>query len=201
MLLLLKGLILGFCIAAPIGPVGLLCIRRTLQSGFFAGVSSGMGAAFADAFYASVAAFGLTMISDSLAEFRIQIRILGGLLLLLMALKMLLSKPITGNRKVTHRGLFGNLLTSFLITMTNPATIISFIAIFAGIGLITSDRYEAAMLVSGVLLGSSSWWVLLSSFIANVRTAPLAKNIKMINTISSVMLGIFGICAIISAFR
>src|SRR3990172_8990998 len=132
----LKGLLLGFSIAAPVGPIGVLCIRRTLAEGRTAGFASGLGAATADALYGSIAGFGLTIVSSFLIDQSHWLQLAGGIFLLYLGIKTFLAKSKetieTGSPLEKSRGIIGNYASTFLLTLTNPLTILSFIAIFAG---------------------------------------------------------------------
>jgi threonine/homoserine/homoserine lactone efflux protein len=167
----LRGLLIGFSIAAPVGPIGILCIRRTLAEGRLAGFLSGMGAASADMFYGALAAFGLTAIQDVLLGQSDWLRLVGGIFLLYLGLKTFLAKPAEQAAKSSRNGLFGAYLTTFFLTITNPITILSFIAIFAGLRLVeTGGNYVAAStMVLGVFLGSAIWWFTLSSVVGLLR--------------------------------
>jgi len=167
----LRGLLIGFSIAAPVGPIGVLCIRRTLSEGRLAGFLSGMGAASADMFYGAVAAFGLTAIQDLLLSQSDWLRIVGGIFLLYLGGKTFFSKPAEQAAKSSRGGLFGAYLTTFFLTITNPITILSFIAIFAGLRLgETGGNYiSAAFMVLGVFLGSAIWWFTLSFLVGLLR--------------------------------
>ena len=160
----LKGLILGFSIAAPVGPIGVLCIRKTLQFGRFSGFVSGLGAALADAIYAIIAAFGLTFIADFLLAGQFWFRLLGGGFLLYLGWKTFVAKPNAELKNVSHTTLFNDFASTFFLTLTNPMTILSFLAVFAGLGLssIKGDYVQASVLVLGVFLGSAIWWLTLS---------------------------------------
>ena len=130
-----KGLILGFAIAAPVGPIGILCIRRTLQFGRFSGLFSGLGAAAADMVYAIIAAFGLTFISNVLIAGRFWMQLIGGLFLLYLGWKTYFSPVCDKTGTVSHTSLWNDFVSTFFLTITNPMTILSFLAIFAGFGL------------------------------------------------------------------
>ena len=162
--LLLKGLIIGFAIAAPVGPIGVLCIQRSLHDGFRVGLMTGMGAAVADGTYGLIAGFGLTAISSILVAQQFWIRIIGGVFLLYLGVKILLTSPreraIKGN---SDRSSWHAFITTYFLTVTNPMTILSFVAIFAGLGLGTTDiaYSDAILLVTGITLGSAIWWLLL----------------------------------------
>jgi threonine/homoserine/homoserine lactone efflux protein len=158
-----KGLILGFSIAAPVGPIGLLCIQRTLQRGRLAGFVSGLGAATADACYGLVAALGLSTVISFLLGLQFWLQLGGGLFLLGLGLKTLLAKPApaTAATAPDKAGLFSAFVSVLLLTLTNPATILSFFAVFAGLG-IDARSGGALALVAGVFLGSAAWWLILS---------------------------------------
>ena len=139
-LFLLKGLIIGFSIAAPVGPIGVLCIRRTLAKGHASGLVSGLGAATADSVYGCVAGFGLTLVSSLLLEGQDWVRSMGGVFLLYLGIRTYLSKPSDGVPPARGLDLAGDYLSTFLLTLTNPLTILSFAAIFAGLGLAISRQ-------------------------------------------------------------
>src|SRR5690242_13032805 len=131
----LRGLLLGFSIAAPVGPIGVLCIRRTLADGRVVGFVSGLGAATADAFYGAVAGFGLTVISALLIEQRFWLRLIGGGFLLYLGVRTVLARPAERAASAGGKGLAGAYGSTLFLTLTNPLTILSFAAIFAGLGV------------------------------------------------------------------
>jgi threonine/homoserine/homoserine lactone efflux protein len=162
-MLFLKGLLFGFLLAATVGPMWMLCFRRTLEQGALAGLASGMGIAVADGFYGAVAAFGLTAISGFLLRHAFWIGLAGGAFLLYLGVKTLLSRPGLSPSTANPVGLAQGFLSTLGLTLANPPTILAFAAIFAGLGLVTSDYGSAALVVLGVFLGSASWWVLLAA--------------------------------------
>lgn len=168
---LLKGIILGFSIAAPVGPIGILCIRKTLQFGRFSGLFSGLGAAVADVIYAIIAAFGLTFISNFLMAGQFWLRLIGGGFLLYLGWKTFFAKVSDKTKEISHTTLLNDFVSTFFLTITNPMTILSFLAVFAGLGLssIQGSYLEAAVLVVGVFLGSAAWWLLLSEGVTLFR--------------------------------
>jgi len=200
--LLLRGLALGFAIAAPVGPIGVLCIRRTLADGRLIGFVSGLGAATADAFYGAVAAFGLTVVADLLAGQRIWVRLFGGLFLCVLGLRTLLRRPMARPTRTTtgvRRGIAGAYGSTLALTLTNPATILSFAAIFAGLGLAGSaGRAAAALLVFGVFLGSALWWLILSGGVGLLRARFDARAMRAVNIGSGLMLLGFAALALAS---
>jgi threonine/homoserine/homoserine lactone efflux protein len=195
----LKGLVLGFSIAAPVGPIGLLCIRRTLAEGRASGFISGLGAATADGFYGFIAAFGLTAISGFLLDFRLPIRYIGALFLLYIALKTFFTKPTNkDNQEKTKVSLIKSYTSTVGLTLTNPTTIISFIAVFAGLGVGTmSQNYTGATFtVIGVFCGSVVWWLLLSTSVGLFHHKISDTGMVWINRIAGILmisLGIFSI--------
>ena len=202
---LLKGLILGFAIAAPVGPIGVLCIRRTLADGKMNGFFSGLGAATADMFYGAVAAFGLTAIQSFLYGWQFWLRLIGGLFLFYLGVQTFASKPAESAAQVkeSRGGLFGAYLSTVFLTLTNPATIISFTVIFAGLGFArTGGNYtSASFLVLGVFLGSSAWWLTLSSIVGFFRERFTSQWMVWVNRIAGAAIFGFGIIALVAAFH
>ena len=199
----IQGLILGFSIAAPVGPIGVLCIRRTLANGRLSGLFSGLGAASADAIYGLVAAYGLTVIASALVAHQNIIRLAGGLFLLYLGIRIIFSVPATISSDSSSNGLLGDYLSSFALTLTNPMTIISFGAVFAGLGLAAASAKTntGIFLVAGVFIGSAIWWLLLSSVIAVLRNQVGPRWMTWINRISGVTITTFGLIALASIIQ
>lgn len=197
-----RGILIGFSIAAPVGPIGVLCIRRTLTNGRAAGLVSGLGAATADAFYGCVAGFGLTLISNFLVRQQWWLGLIGGLFLCYLGGKTLLSKPAEQAAKAKGTGLLGAYASTFFLTVTNPVTILAFAAIFAGLGLAkTNGNYgAAAILVLGVFLGSALWWLLLSGGVSLLRERFTTAGLQWVNRISGVIILGFGLFALSTLF-
>jgi threonine/homoserine/homoserine lactone efflux protein len=167
----IKGIILGFFIAAPVGPIGVLCIHRTLKYGRFAGFFSGLGAAVADSIYATIAAFGLTFISKLFAEGEFYFQCAGGLFLIYLGWKTFFVKTSQEIGSIAHITLFKDFSSTFFLTITNPMTILTFLAVFAGFGLscIHGDHKKSIAFILGVFLGSSAWWFFLSEGVSLFR--------------------------------
>jgi threonine/homoserine/homoserine lactone efflux protein len=202
--LLLQGVAIGFAIAAPVGPIGVLCIRRTLERGLLIGLISGLGAATADACYGMIAAFGLSSISNLLLEFQDWIRLIGGLFLLYLGATILRSKPATQSPQVSRRaGLLGAYASTLALTLANPTTILSFIALFAGLGLASRGRDDvgALLLVVGVFSGSALWWLLLSGGVTLLRGRLRPGWLIWINRVSGLLILGFGVSALLSLLR
>jgi len=199
---LFRGTLIGFSIAAPVGPIGVLCIRRTLTDRRAAGLVSGLGAATADALYGCVAGFGLTLISNFLVRQQWWLGLIGGLFLCYLGGKTLLSKPAEQAASAKGSGLLGAYASTFFLTVTNPVTILAFAAIFAGLGLANTrgDYGAAAVLVLGVFLGSAAWWLLLSGGVSLLRERFTATGLQWVNRISGVIILGFGLFALTTLF-
>ncbi|WP_158043787.1 LysE family translocator [Skermanella pratensis] len=198
---LLRGVLLGIAIAAPVGPIGLLCIRRTLQGGVLTGFATGLGAAVADGLFGAIAAFGVQAMTDWLAGHQTAFRLVGGTVMLLIAARAFTAQPHP--REITRdiRTVLGGFAVGLGLTLTNPITIFAFVAIFAGFGLggeLASD-YEAAVLVLGVFLGSALWFLTLSGSVAMMRHMISDGVFRRINQTAAVLLACFGVYALYSA--
>ncbi|PSN10599.1 lysine transporter LysE [filamentous cyanobacterium CCT1] len=200
---LLKGMGLGLVIAAPVGPIGLLCIRRSLTQGQLMGLVTGLGAATADGLYGCIAGFGLTAVADLLVSHALAMRLIGGLFLCYLGVTTLRADPATEAVKVSNRGLWGAYASTLVLTLTNPATILSFIAIFAGLGLVGSSQSWAASvaLIVGVFLGSALWWLCLSWGVTLFSQRLTPARLKWLNRLAGAAIFAFGVVAIGSAIR
>jgi threonine/homoserine/homoserine lactone efflux protein len=197
---LFKGLLIGFSIAAPVGPIGVLCIRRTLAQGRLTGLLSGLGAATADALYGCVAGFGLTFVSTFLLDQQLWFKLVGSLFLLYLGLKTFLARPVGEAAPAQSKDFLGAYLSTFVLTLTNPATILSFMAVFAGLGLASagSDYSAAAILVLGVFIGSALWWFLLSGGVGLFRAVFDARRLRWVNYLSGIIITGFGVGVLVS---
>ena len=191
-----RGLALGFAIAAAIGPIGLLVIRRTLTEGGAVGIASGLGAATADATYAGVAAFGLTAAADLLVAERRPLGLAGGLVLVVLAMRMLRARPAVAAQAGPGRGLAGAYATTVGLTITNPATILSFAAAFVGFGLIGHGGPGAAALVLGVFAGSAAWWAVLVVAMVAMRGRIGPTGLRRTGIASALLIAALGAAAI-----
>lgn len=220
---LLKGAVIGCAIAAPVGPIGVLCIRRTLAAGRASGLATGLGAATADAFYGMVAGFGLTAISDFLLGYRLWLQGIGGLFLLGLGIRTFFARPAGSGAAARAPSGLSSYLSSVVLTLTNPATILSFAAVFAGLGFgqgVAGYR-DATALVAGVFLGSTAWWLILTAAVDRwLRRSETAQKfgtgalatavvtgfslgaastyLRRINQTSGLLLAAFGIAALAS---
>lgn len=192
----LRAIVLGFGIAAPVGPIGVLCIRRTLALGRAHGLATGLGAATADAFYGAVAAFGLSFIADTLTGQQFWLKLIGGAFLCYLGAKTFFSSPVSKTlADESGASLLGAYGSTVLLTLTNPATILMFAALFASIGATSSP----VSVVAGVFVGSALWWLTLSGLVGLARKAINPTALLWINRLSGALIFGFGVVAIASA--
>jgi threonine/homoserine/homoserine lactone efflux protein len=196
LLLFLEGIAVGLAIAAPVGPVGVLCISRTLRHGTWVGLASGLGAAVADGAYGAIAGFGVSSVAEFLLDYQDPLRAFGGAFLLILGVRILArgpaheaKQPVWGEPRI-----LGAFTSCFLLTLTNPITILAFLAIFAGLGLVeaTTSIGTGAILVLGVFLGSAVWWLALSGLVGRLRGRVTPRILVWVNRISGAILTGFG---------
>lgn len=214
--ILAKGVLMGVAIAAPVGPIGVLCIRRSLAQGRLIGVVTGLGAATADGFYGVVAAFGLTAVSNLLVAYTGYLQIIGGLFLCYLGLTTFFSRSDLSKANLSGDGevntpvdqlkgrplrVSGAYVSTLGLTLMNPATILSFLAIFAGLGITQTDRASSITLVTGVFTGSVLWWLMLVSGVVYLRNRLTPQRLEAFNRWSTKVFGIlilsFGIAALV----
>ena len=189
MSLFVKGLIVGFCLAAPVGPIAAICVQRTISKRWLSGILSGMGAAAADAVYGAIAAFGATIISEFLITEHEWLQRVGGVILLVLGVRLLLMHPIERKKNgATNRGLWGDFMSTFILTLTNPMTFVAFAAIFAtmGIGAVHGRPMLTIELVGGVFAGSAAWWVILCAGAFALRRHFDFKRLVLVNRATGV---------------
>ena len=195
----LKGIFIGFAMAVPVGPIGIMCIRKTLTEGRLRGLIIGLGAATADLLYGCVAAFGITVISNTLDSEKIWIRLIGGSLLLFLGARTFRALPADPKIPINSSGILRSYLTTVFLTLTNPLTIFAFIAVFAALGLGKGLNYfSASALVAGVFIGSSLWFLSLSSGVTLFRNKLDLVGLRWVNRIAGILIIISGVIAIVS---
>lgn len=202
-LLFFKSMIVGLGIAAPVGPVGVLCVRRTLTGGPRLGLSSGLGAAVADSLYGAVAAFGLAAVGAWIVQHSEWLRLGGGLFLVCLAGWNLLRGPAAqGKVQADASNVFWAFCSTLFLTLANPVTLLSFAAIFAAVGVTHSaDSLTAGLiLVAGVFAGSSVWWFGLSGSVLALRNRVSLGWMKRIHYGSALLILLFGLYALVSYF-
>lgn len=203
--LFLKALVIGLSIAAPVGPIGLLCIQRTLAHGRAIGFFSGLGAALADACYGAIGAFGVSAVISSMVAARVPLALGGAAFLAWMGVQLLRAPAATQARAAQDAATpLKAMLSVFMLTLANPMTILSFVAVFASIGTghASSNGSGAAMtMVAGVFLGSATWWLGLSTVVSMVRHRLGAQVLQSINRLSGALLlgfAVFQLAALLS---
>ncbi|MDY0242239.1 MAG: LysE family transporter [Rhodospirillaceae bacterium] len=196
----LRGLLVGIALAAPVGPVGILCIRRALADGRYAAFVAGLGAACADAFYGAVAVLGLTVVSQFLSSHALALRLVGGAFMIMLGLHVFRQPPPEETEPVTGPGLIRDFISSFLITLTNPATILAAMGVFAAIGtLVKGQPGDPRLTVVGVFVGSSLWWLFLAVMAGAARDRFTSAGLQRLNRLSGSVLALFGIVILAGA--
>ena len=200
---LLRGLAIGFAVAAPVGPIGVLCIRRTLAEGRVSGFVSGLGAATADALYGCIAGFGLTFVWRLLESHQVGLRLAGGAFLCYLGVRTFLAKPAEREASAQGSGLASAYATTLGLTLANPTTIASFAAAFAILGVASdSPSYvSASLFVLGVFTGSALWWLVLSGVVGTLRSRLDDHRVRWVNKISGAVLAGLGLLAFASLLR
>lgn len=192
--LLLRGMLVGLAVAAPVGPIGILCVQRSLSQGRMCGFVSGLGAATADACYGIVAALGLTVISSVLLDGKMVLQILGGMFLCFMGIKTFTSKPAEKSAAAGREVRWGAFFSTFFLTVTNPMTILFFVSILPGISGNDIEGHSAKMLfVLGVWLGSALWWFILCFSAGTIRKHLREASYVWVNRISGAVVIFFGV--------
>jgi threonine/homoserine/homoserine lactone efflux protein len=204
LIFIIKGLIIGISVSAPVGPVGILCMQKTINKGFSSGFVAGAGAAAADIIYAVIAGFSLTFISDFLIDNQIYIRIIGGIFLSVLGLKIFMTNPVKQIRRHQAEGkkYFTDFFTSFAVTISNPITILAFGTIFAGFKMIDtqSSMIHVTTLVATVFTGALIWWGTLVSLVSVFKKRIRLRNLWWINKITGIMIILFAIFVAASVF-
>jgi threonine/homoserine/homoserine lactone efflux protein len=197
--LLIGGIIVGLMIAVPVGPVNILCIHRTLESGWKSGVISGLGAAVADMLYGGVAGFSITLVVQFVLREQFWIRFFGGILLIVIGIFYFFKRPAPLNAQTEGRGsAYSDMRSTFLLTMTNPTTVLSFLAILAALGMGNQRQWWLTVfLVGGIFCGSMVWWIVLSSIVNRFRGRFNDRALLLMNRIAGLAIGGFGVAAFV----
>lgn len=200
--LFIQGILIGLFVSIPMGPIGVLCIQRTLQQGRLSGFISGLGAACADTVFAGIAGFGLTMVSDFFQEQKTYIMLVGAVILIFLGCRMFFRNTIKQARafKYKQSNLFSDFVSVFALTITNPLTIIFYGIVFASFGMVQDNVWSLGMILSGIFCGAISIWFFLSTFVNLFRKYFRLRVIFYINKIAGVIIVLFGLFAIYNAF-
>jgi threonine/homoserine/homoserine lactone efflux protein len=198
--LLVQGLLIGFVVAVPVGPLGLLCINRALLLGPASGLYSGLGVATADALAAAIAALGISLVSGFLTQHQIVFRLIGGLFLFYLGMKIYQSEPQRLSPPGTVNGLLTAYATTFFLTISNPVTILSFVAIYAGwhVQSLAGNYLAAAILTCGVFAGSALWWIALFIGLTTFRDKFSLRILGWIHRVSGALIAGFGVVVLLS---
>ena len=205
----LVGLVLAFGISIPVGPINIICVQRTLAEGRRAGLAAGLGAAVADSIYGLVAVLGLSLVAPYIEAYRTELRVIGGLVLLALGSKMIYDayRQIPRRRRPQRRSVVreyashvGAFLSTFVLTLTNPFTVIAFGAMFATLGIAERDlsRLAEGSLVLGVFVGASLWWLTLVMIVAAFRRKLTVRWMVYANRIAAVAMTLFGLFVLFS---
>ncbi|MFZ0004578.1 MAG: LysE family transporter [Methanoregula sp.] len=200
--LFINGIIIGIALAAPVGPIAFLCIQRSLANGSLHGISSGLGVATADAFYATVAAFGLALISDFLLARQRFFRLFGGLALIVIGIRIVFSEPPQSAITQEKESFIADYSTMLVIALANPLTILFFTIIIPGFGVVISGNtwLNPAIFVIGVFLGELGWWIFLCGTLGSMRDYLTRERLHLINRIAGFVIALFGAVLIGSLF-
>lgn len=201
MALWLEGMVVGFSIAAPVGAIGFLCIQQTLQGGMLMGLATGLGAATADTIYGILVALGLRLFQTVILTLKIPLSIGGGLFLCYLGIKkFFVPLPVKNNEESRPSELVKAYITTFFLTLTNPATILDFIALFSGLTIDTHGLSNSLSFVAGVFLGSALWWLLLSFSVGIFRNKISRQILSYINYLAGLVILGFGIYCLYKVF-
>jgi threonine/homoserine/homoserine lactone efflux protein len=192
--LLLRGAAAGVAISAPVGPVNVLCVSRTLSKGWFAGLISGLGAAAADTFYGAIAGFSISIVISFLIREQSRLRFFGGILLILIGVWYYFKRPQSLSATQDSQNAHSDFVTTFLLNLTNPTTVLSFLAVLAALGL--SERRSAPLtlvMIGGIFAGSMAWWLLLTGLTNRFRSRFDDRAMFWMNRIAGIAIGAFGV--------
>ncbi len=198
--LLMKGLVIGFSVAAPVGPIGVLCVVRTLTGGRVSGLATGLGAATADAVYGCIGGFGIAFLGQALIDQQTWFRMIGGTFLLYLGIRNFVAHPDHKSGSSERNGLLADFGSTFALTLTNPMTIVSFGAVFAalGVGGTRAAYLDASMLLVGIFSGSALWWIMLTFGVSVFRSKMDLNRLNWISKASGVIIAGFGAAALVT---
>jgi threonine/homoserine/homoserine lactone efflux protein len=196
-----KSLALGFAVSAPVGPVGIICMDRSLRHGKLTGLSAGMGATVADTFYGAIAAFGMASVTDFLLAHEMWFRLLGGIIVLALAWRTyFMPPPLFQNRQPGEKRPMARIFReTFFITLSNPMTVLAFMAVYAGLGIHAESKQDICLVLLGVFLGAGMWWTFLSLSTVFMRHRLSATVLGRFSRGAGIAIALFGAAAIVQA--
>ena len=201
---IIKGLLIGVIVSAPVGPIAALVIQRSLNKGFWSGLATGFGAAFADVIYAIIAGFSISFIADFLFENQTYIRFIGGLFLIAIGIRLFFANPAKQIRKIRNQGnnYYKDFISSFIVTISNPITIIAFGYAFSEVNLFEQGNsfLPISILILAVVSGAILWWLLLAGIVTVFKENIRLRSLVWINKITGILLIIFALYLVISVF-
>lgn len=201
-LIFLQGILIGLWVSIPMGPIGVICVQRTLHQGRLIGIISGLGAAFADTFFATAAGFGVGFVVSFFREQKFYLLLFGGLILIFLGLKLFLTnvkKQFREKKDRKKHGIVGDFFSVFFLTLSNPITVIFFGAVFSGLDALDGGWRNTLLLVGGVFSGAVLWWLTLTWLVSMFRHKFRIRSIWWLNKIAGSLIVVFGIVAILSA--
>lgn len=193
--LVVKGVGIGILFSAPVGPVNIMCIQQTFRRGFLPGLAAGIGAVFADGFFAAIAAYGITAVSAFIEGWSQAFQLVGGIALIVFGIRIANQHPHLDREDAEASTVLGTAAASFGMTVTNPATILGFIAVFGSLGNLAPDPGDyvgATFLVAGVIAGGSGWWLFVSGLVSLLRERMTDRALERINQGAGAILVAFG---------
>lgn len=201
----IKSILIGIAVSAPMGPMGILCLQRTINKGLLSGQISGLGISIGDTLYAAIAGYGLSFVADFFIDNQAILRIAGGILLIFLGYKIFNTNPAKELRQQLRRkknNLIADFFSTLLLTLTNPLTIIFFMGVFAGMAVLeeNSSFQATTFVIFFVFAGTIIWWVVLTTIINIFRDKITLRKIWWINKVTSTLIALLGVAAIISIF-
>lgn len=200
---ILKGIFIGIIVTAPVGPIGLLCIQRTINRGMLSGLVTGVSSAMADIMFAIIAGFSISAIGNFMEVNKLIIRLIGGIIVLILGIRIYMINPVKRFRhqKPQKRSYISDAISGFLITLTNPVVIIVFGAAFASLGLNdTIENREIILTIAGIFLGATAWWTSLTFLVNIFKNKINLRKMFWINRVTGILVVLFGIAIIIGSF-
>jgi len=199
--LLLKGILIGFLVSIPLGPIGILVIQRTVNKSRLAGLMSGMGAALSDTLYAVIAGFSLTFIIDFIRENELLFQAFGGVVVLALGIHIFFKNPVTDLRRNRLKGNthFQDIISSFLVTFSNPLTVFVFLAVFTSSGVVINMEkpYHSFFVILGIFSGAFIWWFSLSGIVSLVKHKINLRILWWINKTAGILIVLFVLITVI----